>query len=108
MERAMGIEPTSEAWGASDLAGTGGPSAKNWILLRADKLVSLKRKLVCEDTAIPFVFAEGKLGGLHACGATFPYIVPLPNTSLTLLFSKPGLKRKDFLEVARLTWAHES
>jgi hypothetical protein len=28
----MGIEPTSEAWEASDLAGTGGPSAKNWIL----------------------------------------------------------------------------
>ncbi len=29
----------------------------------------------------------GKFGGLHACGGTFPHIVPLPNIFLTLLFS---------------------
>jgi hypothetical protein len=29
----------------------------------------------------------GKFGGLHACAATFPYIVPLPNIFLTRLFS---------------------
>jgi hypothetical protein len=33
--------------------------------------------------------------------------VPLPNIFLTLLFSKPGLKRKDFQEEARLAWAQE-
>jgi hypothetical protein len=45
----------------------------------------------------------GKFGGLHACGATFPYTVPLPNIFVTHLFSKLTLKRKDFPEVARLT-----
>ena len=49
----------------------------------------------------------GKFGGLHACGGTFVYIVPLPNIFLTLLFSKPGLKRKDFGEILRLPWAQE-
>jgi hypothetical protein len=52
-------------------------------------------------------FAEGKLGGLHACGATFQYIVPLPNIFLTRLFSKSRLKKKDFQEIARLAWAQE-
>jgi hypothetical protein len=47
------------------------------------------------------------LGGLHACGATFPYIVPLPNSFLTRLFSKTRLKRKDFQEILRLPWAQE-
>jgi hypothetical protein len=45
----------------------------------------------------------GKFGGLHAYGGTFSYIVPLPNIFLTHLFSKLGLKRKDFPEVARPT-----
>jgi hypothetical protein len=41
-------------------------------------------------------FAVGKIQGLQACGATFPYIVPPPNVFLTRLFSKLRLKRKDF------------
>ena len=51
---------------------------------------------------------RGKLGGLHACGATFRYTVPLPNIFLTPLFSKTRLKRKDFQEIARLAWAQEA
>jgi hypothetical protein len=50
----------------------------------------------------------GKFGGLHACAATFPYIVPLPNIFLTRLFSKLRLKRKDFQEILRLPWAQEA
>src|SRR5258707_8367231 len=50
---------------------------------------------------------RGKLGGLHTCAATFRYIVPLPNIFLTRLFSKLRLKRKDFQEIVRLTWAQE-
>ena len=49
----------------------------------------------------------GKFGGLHACGDTFPHIVPLPNIFLTRLFSKLRLKRKDFQEILRLPWAQE-
>jgi len=49
----------------------------------------------------------GKFGGLQACGGTFLYIVPLPNILLTRLFSKTRLKRKDFQEIVRLTWAQE-
>jgi hypothetical protein len=49
----------------------------------------------------------GKFGGLHACAATFSYIVPLPNIFLTRLFSKLRLKRKDFQEILRLPWAQE-
>jgi hypothetical protein len=49
----------------------------------------------------------GKFGGLHACRATFPYIVPLPNIFITRLFSKLRLKRKDFQEILRLPWAQE-
>jgi len=49
----------------------------------------------------------GKFGGLYACGATFLYIVPQPKFFLTRLFSKQRLKRKDFQEAARLTWAQE-
>ena len=63
MERATGIEPVSKAWEASDRAGTGGPSAKNWILRGADKLASHKPNLVCGDSAIRLVFAEGEIGG---------------------------------------------
>src|SRR5580704_7747411 len=51
---------------------------------------------------------RGKLGGLHACGATFQYMVPLPHFVITLLFSKKRLKRKDFPEIVRLTWAQEA
>jgi hypothetical protein len=50
----------------------------------------------------------GKFGGLCACAATFPHIVPLPNIFLTGLFSKTRLKRKDFQEIVRLTWAQEA
>src|SRR5260370_18902133 len=50
---------------------------------------------------------RGKLGGLHACGATFRYNVPLPNIFLTRLFSKLRLKRNDFQEIAPLAWAQE-
>ena len=53
-------------------------------------------------------FAEGKLGGLYACGATFRYTLPLPNIFLTRLFSKTRLKRKDFQEIAPLAWAQEA
>ena len=49
----------------------------------------------------------GKFGGLYACGATFPYTVPPPNIFVTHLFSKQTLKRKDFQEIVRLTWAQE-
>src|SRR5260370_9466030 len=49
----------------------------------------------------------GKFGGLHACGATFPYIVPLPNIFLTRLFSKLILQMNDFQEILRLPWAQE-
>src|SRR5260370_26905886 len=49
----------------------------------------------------------GKFGGLHACGDTFPHIVPLPNILLTRLFSNLRLKRKDFQEILRLPWAQE-
>jgi hypothetical protein len=48
----------------------------------------------------------GKFGGLYACGATFPHTVPPPNIFVTHLFSKQILKRKDFQEIVRLTWAH--
>jgi hypothetical protein len=51
---------------------------------------------------------RGKLGGLHACGATFRYTLPLPNIFLTRLFSKTRLKRKDFQEKLRLPWAQEA
>jgi len=47
------------------------------------------------------------LGGLYACGATFQYMVPLPNIFLIRLFSKTRLKRKDFREKLRLPWAQE-
>jgi len=60
---------------------------------------------------VPGAFAPsslwGEFGGLHTCGATWPYIVPLPNIFLTRLFSKTRLKRKDFQEIVRLTWAQE-
>jgi hypothetical protein len=50
----------------------------------------------------------GKFGGLYACGATFPHTVPPPNIFVTHLFSKQILKRKDFQEIVRLTWAQEA
>ena len=61
------------------------------------------------DRRMHFAVASlrGKLGGLHACGATFQYIVPLPNIFITRLFSKTALKRKDFQEILRLPWAQE-
>jgi hypothetical protein len=64
--------------------------------------------------AVPFrsaylaasLWVWGKVGGLHACGATFSYIVPPPILLLNPFLSEVGVKRKDFPEVARLTWAH--
>ena len=49
----------------------------------------------------------GEFEGLHACGATFVYIMPPLNIFLTRLFPKRRLKRKDFQEIARLAWAQE-
>jgi hypothetical protein len=57
--------------------------------------------------AFDFSSLWGKFGGLHACGATWSYIVSLPNIFLSGLFSKPRLNRKDFREKARLPWAQE-
>ena len=65
-------------------------------------------KASCDIAAFASSSLWGKFGGgLHACGATFLYIVPLPNIFLTRLFSKQRLKRKDFQEIARLAWAQE-
>src|SRR5258708_26507094 len=36
----------------------------------------------------------GKFGGLHACGDTFPHIVPLPNILLTRLFFKTEIEKE--------------
>jgi len=36
----------------------------------------------------------GKFGGLHACGATFSYIEPLPKFELILLFSKEEIEKE--------------
>jgi hypothetical protein len=49
----------------------------------------------------------GKFGGLHACEGTFSSILALPNIFLSRLFSKTGLKRKDFQKIAQLAWAQE-
>src|SRR5207249_7335417 len=46
---------------------------------------------------------------LHdALPISFQYIVPLANIFLTRLFSKRRLKRKEFQEIVRLTWAQEA
>jgi len=68
----------------------------------------LTKKL--EPIGAPFAVISlwGKFGGLYACGATFPYTVPLPNIFVTHLFSRQTLKRKDFPEIVRLTWAQEA
>ena len=52
-------------------------------------------------------FDMGKIRGTLYIGATFPYTVPLPNIFVTHLFSSQTLKRKDFQEIIRLTWAQE-
>ncbi len=70
------------------------------------RLVSLHLGRNCSEM-LRLIFAMGKFGGLYACGATLAHTMPLPNIFLTLLFSKPRLKRKDFQEVARLAWAQE-
>src|SRR5437016_6292933 len=82
-----------------------------WIL--SNTLSTWTRRYRSKQTELRYCrirlfFAMGKIrGGLHACGATFLYIVPLPNIFLTRLFSKQGLKRKGFQEIARLAWAQE-
>jgi hypothetical protein len=50
----------------------------------------------------------GKFRGLHTCGDTFRHTVPLPNSFLTRFFSEVRLKRKDFPEVAPVSWAQEA
>jgi hypothetical protein len=37
---------------------------------------------------------QRRFGGLDTCGATFRYIVPLPNIFLTRLFSKRRFKKE--------------
>ncbi len=82
-----------------------------WILSNTlsawTKPVSLKAKLDAILPHSPLLRYGENSGGLHACGATFLYIVPLPNIFLTRLFSKQRLKRKDFQEIARLAWAQD-
>src|SRR6266852_4593670 len=56
----------------------------------------------------PLLRYGGKFGGFHACGGTFSYILALLDIFLTRLFSKLRLKRKDFREIVRLTWAQEA
>jgi len=45
-------------------------------------------------SAFAVISLWGKFGGLHACGATFPYMVPLPNIFLTRLFSKTEIEKE--------------
>jgi hypothetical protein len=59
------------------------------------------------DLALTPLSVWGKFRGLHACGATFSYSVPLPIPLLNPFLSHAGVKRKDFPEVARLPWAQE-
>ena len=68
----------------------------------------LRDRRETDRSSFAVVLLWGKFGGLHACGATFPYIVPLPNIFLTRLSSKHRLKRKDFREILRLPWAQEA
>ena len=68
--------------------------------------VQMKKWNICRRFASRSLW--GKFGGLHVCGATFAYMVPLPNIFLTRLFSKTRLKRKDFREILRLPWAQEA
>jgi hypothetical protein len=50
-----------------------------------------------------------KSWGLHAWGATYSHIGPLPSFSATHLFSQTRLRRKDdFREIVRLPWAQEA
>jgi hypothetical protein len=57
--------------------------------------------------AFPCPSLRGKVSGLHACGATPSYTLAPLFVSLTRLFSKTRLKRKDFQEMALLAWAQE-
>jgi len=72
-----------------------------------DRRVGVYQEVGTDRRTFAVISLWGKFGGLHACAATFVYIVPLPNIFLTRLFSKPRLKGKDFEEIARLPWAQE-
>ena len=72
-----------------------------------DRRVGVYQEVGTDRRTFAVISLWGKFGGLHACAATFVYIVPLPNIFLTRLFSKLRLKRKDFEEILRLPWAQE-
>jgi hypothetical protein len=46
-------------------------------VVRLDALGNLRT----DQSTFTVVLVWGKFGGLHACGATFAHIVPLPNSS---------------------------
>jgi integrase len=79
----------------------------NALRLSSEGLVFIKKREP-DRSNFAVISLWGKFGGLNTCGATFPYIVPLPNIFLTRLFSKRRLKRKDFQEILRLPWAQEA
>jgi CheY-like chemotaxis protein len=91
----------------SDLQRPGVSGRATQFRLSTEGLAFIK-ELGTDRSAFAVISLWGKFGGLHACGATTPYIVPLPNIFLTLLFSKLKLKRKDFQEIVRLPWAQEA
>jgi hypothetical protein len=72
-----------------------------------NRMVGFYQEAGTDRSTFAVISLWGKFGGLFACGATFSYIVPLPNNFLTRLFSKTRLKRKDFQVIARLAWAQE-
>jgi hypothetical protein len=76
--------------------------------LAENRRVGFYRQAETDRSTFAVLSLWGKFGGLYACGGTFLYIVPLPNIFLTHLFSKQTLKRKDFQEIVRLSWAQEA
>jgi len=93
-----------------------GPHSKitvPWTVVGTSKLSIPNRRLgfyqgaETDQNTFVVISLWGKFGGLHACAATFPYIVPLPDIFSSRLFSKLRLKRKDFRKILRLIWAQE-
>jgi hypothetical protein len=70
--------------------------------------LGLYQEAATDWSTFALISLSGKSRGLHACTATYRYIVPLPNIFLTRLFSILRLIRKDFQEIVRLTWAQEA
>jgi hypothetical protein len=75
---------------------------KQWLPLWPECSLGGRRRSFVSSTL------RGNVWGLHACGATSRYIVPLANSFLNRLFAILRLKRKDCQEVARPAWAQES